>query len=63
MAIHISVLNEKFDSQDWIGQSRNGFKESNLEHQCTHRYDMFVPCPLKTQLVSFGLNILKKNVV
>ncbi|XP_059312805.1 uncharacterized protein LOC132063989 isoform X1 [Lycium ferocissimum] len=38
--------NNDFDTllyvQDWIGQSKNRYKESNLEGQCTHRYKIYV---------------------
>ncbi|KAK4379342.1 hypothetical protein RND71_001204 [Anisodus tanguticus] len=32
----------KGNPHDWIGQSKNGYNESNLEDQCTHRYKMYV---------------------
>ncbi|KAL8159973.1 hypothetical protein V2J09_001510 [Rumex salicifolius] len=34
--------NTRLYFQDWIRQKREGYKESNLEKQCTHRYKIYV---------------------
>ncbi|XP_074270492.1 uncharacterized protein LOC141594264 [Silene latifolia] len=34
--------NARLYSQDWKKQARDGYKESNLEDQCTHRYKIYI---------------------
>ncbi|ESQ39220.1 hypothetical protein EUTSA_v10001309mg [Eutrema salsugineum] len=34
--------NTRLYIQDWVRESREGFKNSNLENQCTHRYKIYI---------------------
>ncbi|XP_028773397.1 O-glucosyltransferase rumi homolog isoform X1 [Neltuma alba] len=34
--------NARLYSQDWISESRQGFKKSDLASQCTHRYKIYI---------------------
>ena len=34
--------NTRIYVQDWIEESKQGYKQSNLEDQCTHKYKIYI---------------------